>query len=116
MPLLNTSAIMDEIGFSPRKRGRNEVNEILSENGLSLEETIIELKNVMDNTTDQHLKSKILDIILGMHGVKSDKNTAPSTPNITFIFNSSPSASPSQYNAPFILPSESIEVISEKEK
>lgn len=86
MGLLNTDAILDEIGFLPKRRGKEAVNDILSENGLSLEESIVELKNVLDNTTDQHLKAKILDLILSVHGVKSEKNTTPAVPQITFVF------------------------------
>lgn len=106
MPLLET--VLEDI-FPPRKRGKEAVNEILSENGLSLEESIVEIKSIIDNTTDQHLKAKLLDIVLSMHGVKSEKNTAIAVPNITFIF---PSSEPS-----FLTSSERIIDISpEKEK
>lgn len=118
MGLLNTSAIMDEIGFSRAKRGKGEINEILAENGLSLEESIVEVKNIIDNTTDTHLKAKLLDLVLQMHGVKSEKNAVPASPSITFVFNTG-----SGSNAPFVLPSELrsdsnesiIDVTSEKE-
>ena len=90
MPLLNTNAVLEELGMLPKRRGKEAVNEILSENGLSLEESIVELKSVLDNTTDQHLKAKILDLILSVHGVKEKKETTV-IPSITFIF--PPSAS-----------------------
>ena len=88
MPLLET--VLSDI-FPPRKRGKEAVNEILSENGLSLEESIVEIKSIIDNTTDNHLKAKLLDIVLSMHGVKKDTGT-PVVPNITFVF---PSSEPS---------------------
>src|SRR5512139_9269 len=107
MPLLDTSAILDEIGFAPRRRGKSALDDILTENGLSLEESIVEVKNIIDNTTDQHLKAKLLDIVLNMHGVKNEKNTAPVVPQITFIF---PQASPG-----FLTQGSEIIVVPEKE-
>mgnify|MGYP001409732485 CR=1 FL=1 len=93
MSLLNTQAILDEIpGFSRAKRGKGEVASILEDNGLSLEESIVELKNVMDNTTDMSLKAKILDLVLSMHGVR-DKNPAIQVPTIVFQFQALPGSS-----------------------
>ena len=85
MPLLNPVIPELDSLFAPRKRGKAALDEILSNNGLSLEETITELKSIVDNTTDLHLKSKILDIVLGLHGVKKDTGI-PVVPNITFVF------------------------------
>ena len=104
MGLLNTNAILDEIGFTARRRGKSELDSILTENGLSLEESIVEVKNIIDNTTDQHLKAKLLDLVLSMHGVKKETGT-PQVPSITFIF---PSSEPK-----FLSPSE---IIIEPEK
>lgn len=101
MPLLNPVLNDSEFRglFESKKRDKTKIKEILNDNGLSLEETVVELKSIVDNTTDQTLKAKILDIILGVHGVKKDQEV-PSAPQIVFQFQNS------EAKIAFLLPKE----------